>query len=309
VLVPLLNLARPGGEIGNKAAGIVRQRFGKAAHSPPAAADEAHAKAILTEIHHLARHAPSAEFSTLCSSASLFAARVAPAAATEAYAATLADYVTRKASEVHAPFVAEYIKRHPARAWALAPALAGYVAPGAGVNAFRQTQAFSMLSALVTHIPQLVKSGEVSKAAAEKVLAQAAADGYATLEGVADGSLDWKADRVKEVLRFMLVVARCATSLDKERAGAICAAERITDVADKVRTGRTKDMKSLHGLLAQLAAVLGKKEAAPKAKKRKAEEAPEKEEQEEEKEQKAAKADGKAKTKTKKAPKAKKVKA
>jgi len=236
--------------------------------------------------------------------------------------------MTRKTSDVHTPFVAEYIKRYPAKAWALAPALAGYVAPGAGVNAFRSAQAFNMLSTLVTFIPQLVKAGDVTKDEAEKVLSKSAQDVYGTLEGVADGKLDWKADRVKEVARFMLVVARSANALDKDRAAAICGADKLGEVSAKVKAGsRTKEMKALHGLLAQLAAVLGQKDKKekkketkrkaeadeePKAKKAKAEEKKDDGEGEGKPAPKKAKkattaeaAEGKAKAK----PKAKKVKA
>lgn len=281
IILPLLRLARQGGELGNKAAGIIRQRLGKAGSAPATTAvDEARAKAIIAEVHSEARSAPSAEFSGLCSAAALFLARCAPVPSSEAYAATLKDFMTRKGSEVHAAFVAEYVKRHPARAWSLAKPLLEYATDA--VKGYRQSQAFAMLSTLVTNIPQLVKSAEVSKEDAERVLSQAAQDGYDTLEAAADGKAEWKADRLKEVLKFMLVVARSANTLDKARASEIVNIDRLSEVSSKVENGKTKEMKGVISLLGQLASVLGQKEKKekrkvenggdeePKAKKRKA---------------------------------------
>lgn len=273
ILTPLLRLTRAGGDLANKAAGILRTRIAKAAHAPsPSAVDAAHAKVVIDEIHALARKAPTAEFSTLCSTAALFAARAAPTVALEAYKATLADFMTRKQSDVQAAFVAEYVRRHPAKAWALATDLIGYVAPSAEatVKPYRQVQAYAMLSTLATQLSALVKAGDVSAADAEKVIKGAMADVYASLETAAtDGG---KADRLKEVVKSALVFARAAKALDGARAAELCDASRLATVAEQVKNGKTKEMKGVHSLLKQLGSMLGQKQEkeAKKASKKEA---------------------------------------
>jgi DNA polymerase phi len=321
ILVPLLRLSRAGGELANKAAGILRTRIAKAAHAPaPASVDAEHAKAIIAEIHNMARKAPTAEFSALCSAAALFAARAAPATALDAYTATLEDFMTRKQSGVHAAFVAEYVRRHPAKAWALADALTRYVAPSAegaatAANAFRQAQGYAMLSTLATQLPALVKAGDVSTADAERVVSAAMADIYATLEAAAGPDAEAaKADRLKEVAKFALVIARAARALDAAHAAQLCDAARLASVTEVVRTGRTKDMKGVQGLLAQLGSMLGQKKEKEGKKGKKADEEEVKEAAEGAEEAvevakpKKRKAEGKAADQTKAKAKAKKAK-
>lgn len=269
IILPLLRLVRSGsGELANKAAGVLRTRVAKATHAPSNVSDEK-AKEILAEIHRQAQRAANAEFSALCSSASLFVARAAPGPALDAYRATLTDFMTRKGSEVRPSFVAEYIRRHPAKAWSLAPDLVKLVAPGgSGVNAYRQTQGYTFLGALFQQVPQLVKAGDVAQADAEKVIRQAASDVYATLEAAATSTdaKEWKADRLKEVVKFALQLARAAKTLAGDKAAELLDVKRLATVTEQIKAGqRTKEMKSIHQLLQQLAAVLGA--AKPKEKK------------------------------------------
>jgi DNA polymerase phi len=257
LLLPLLHVVRGGGELGNKAAGILRTRLKSAALSPSSEKEELErAGKILSEIHGLARKAPSAEFSGLCSAASLFAARVAPAQALEEYKTTLADFVTRKHSGVHAPFLQEYARRNAGKAWPLASELLSLLGEGKAANAYRHTQAYALLGALLSQAPALVKAGEITSAQAEEVIKGSMGDVYSVLEAAAAGG-EWKADRLKDAAKFALVVGRTARLLD---VGAACDEQRLKAVLEAVKGGRTKEMKSVHGLLGQLAAVLGKKE-------------------------------------------------
>lgn len=260
LLLPLLRVVRGGGELGNKAAGILRTRLRS---SLPASSDEAElesASKILTEIHALARRAPSAEFSGLCSAASLFAARVAPAQALEEYKTTLTDFVTRKHSGVHAPFLQEYARRHAGKAWPLADEILSLLTEGKAANAYRHTQAYALLGALLSQAPALVKAGDIAAKDAEKVVKGAMGDVYSVLEAAAEGG-EWKADRLKDAAKFALVVARTARALE---VGEACDVPRLKSVVEKVKGGRTKEMKGVHALLTQLGAVLSKKDGETK---------------------------------------------
>lgn len=275
LLLPVLHVVRGGGELGNKAAGILRTRLKSASASNLASSTDASeleaATKVISEIHGLARKAPTAEFSTLCSAASVFAARLAPDAALQAYKDTLGDFVTRKHSSVHPAFVAEYVKRNPSRAWALGGEILDLLEGGKAANAYRHTQAYSLLGALLTQAPALVK-GEVKAKDVEDVVKRSMADVYGVLERAAsDEGAEWKADRLKDVGKFALVAARAAKSLGGD-AKKLCDSERLTSVSEVVKSGRTKEMKGVHALLSQLSAVLNKEEGGKKAKKAKKEE-------------------------------------
>lgn len=297
LVLPLLRLVRSPGELANKAAGIIRQRLGKG-QLTLAESDMEEAAEVLAEVHALARRAPSAEFSALCAAASAFLSRAAPAAAAKAYAETASDFVSRKHSQVHPAFVADYVKRFPARAIALTSTL---LAPA--VNAYRQTQAYGLVGQLMAQLPALVKSSEVSRPEAQKLAQEAldAALGTLAKAGEDDG---YKADRCKDVAKFALAAARALKTLDAPRSAA--GAEQTLE---KLKDGRTKEMKSVQGLITQLIAVLNageKKEKKPKAaaKGKKAEEDEEEEKKKVKGEKRKAKS-VKASPKTKKAKKAK----
>lgn len=308
LVLPLLRLVRSPGELANKAAGIIRQRLGKGSLTL-GEEDMKEASEVLGEVHALARRAPSAEFSALCAAASAFLSRAAPAAAAKAYAETASDFVTRKHSQVHPAFVADYVKRFPARAISLTSTL---LSPA--VNAYRQTQAYGLVGQLMAQLPSLVKSDEVTRADAQK-LAQDALD--AALDTLAKAGEDdgFKADRCKDVGKFALASARALKALDAPRS-----ASKAEETLESLKNGRTKDMKSVHGLISQLIAVLnagdakkgGKEKKAEKAQKaeKKGKKAVEEEEVDEDEEPKAKGEKRKAKTvkaspKTKKAKKAK----
>lgn len=245
LVLPLLRLVRSPGELANKAAGIIRQRLGRGQLT--LSEDQlSEASSVLNEVHALARRAPSAEFSALCAAASAFLSRAAAKPATEAYAATASDFVSRKHSQVHPAFLADYVKRFPSRALALAPTLLEKA-----VNAYRQTQAYGLVGQLMAQLPALVKAGDVSRAEAQS-LAQKALD--AALETLQKSAEDdtYKADRCKDVGKFALAAARALKALEAPRS-----ATKAEETLEVLRNGRTKDMKSVHGLVGQLIAVLG----------------------------------------------------
>ncbi|GMK55691.1 hypothetical protein CspeluHIS016_0207470 [Cutaneotrichosporon spelunceum] len=257
LLLPLLHIVRGGGELGNKAAGILRTRLKSTSLSASTDKTELEqAGKILAEIHLLARRAPTSEFSGLCSAASLFAARVAPAQALEEYKTTLADFVTRKHSGVQPAFLQEYARRHAGKAWPLSGEILALLKDDKAANAYRHVQAYALLGALLSQAPALVKAGELTTKEAREVVEGAMGDVYSVLEAAAESG-EWKADRLKDAAKFALVVARTARALE---IGEACDAPRLKEVAEAVKGGRTKEMKGVHALLMQLGAVLSKKE-------------------------------------------------
>lgn len=284
LLLPLLHVVRGGGELGNKAAGILRTRLkgATASATTASAVSEEDATKVIDEIHALARRAPSAEFSSLCSAASLFAARLAPSPSLAAYTATATDFITRKHTSVHPAFVADYVRRQGARAWPLGETLLELCEGGKAANAYRHTQAYSLLGQLLAFAPASVKSAEIKQVDAEKLVKRAMADVYSVLESAAEG--EWKADRLKDVVKFGLSTARIAHALSPESAAKLCDAQRLAKVGEKLKEGRTREMKGVLSLVAQLGAVLSPRDKKKEGKKGKgAQEKVEKMEVEEEK--------------------------
>ncbi|KAL7419801.1 DNA-directed DNA polymerase [Cryptotrichosporon argae] len=259
LVVPLLNLVRRAGpseaELATKATSIIRARLGRANHYPE---PSLLALPILDEIHAFARHAASAELSALASAASLFVARAVVAdddetdAVAATYGTTLADFVGRKASSVHPPFLLEFARRHPLRAWRIRAALVAAAAPGAGVNAFRQQAVYSLLGALAGQLAVIAKARPADEVRA--FVAGAAAQVYATLEDAAAMG-EFKADRLKEVVKFALGLARASKA-----AGVAWDAQRLRDVEQTVRDGKTKSAAGVVALVKQLVAVVVGKE-------------------------------------------------
>ncbi|WVR03854.1 hypothetical protein IAU60_000851 [Kwoniella sp. DSM 27419] len=269
VLLALLKLVRASGtsegELANKAAGILRSRFNKP-KDVPSSVDAEEAGEILDEVHAMAQKAFSAEFSNLCSLASLFVVRAIDAAsgsgstAVTAYGKTLKDFMTRKSSLVHPGFVSDFIKRFPVRAFPLHADLAKYVIPGAGVNAYRQTQAYGMLQTLSQHLPVIAKSPSTPSADIESFVKTCSEGVLATLEASAssskeDASQAWNAQKLKDVVKFALQLARASKTVN-----AAWDLERVTEVERALKAGeRTKEMKGVLSMWAQLLSVLGQK--------------------------------------------------
>lgn len=271
ILAPLLRLVRESGsseaDLANKAAGILRSRIGKAKEIP-STLNVPSATKTLEEIHDLARKAISVEFSNLCSIASLFVSRALDASipestnispAVESYRKTLEDFITRKNTHVQPSLILDYVRRYPARAWPLQEDLCKYISPksDASVNAYRQTQAYLMLQALSTQLSTLIKA--VGPDEVKAFITRASSNVYGTLEVAAksDGT-NWKADRLKDVLRFALQLARTSKSiLPIEEMADLWSVQRLKEVEEAFGVGeKTKEMKGVQALLRQLVAVL-----------------------------------------------------
>jgi len=218
-------------------------------------------------IHELARTAPSADFSSLCSACSLFVSRTIDASAkssenasaVDVYRATLADFMSRKSSSVHPAFLTDYMRRFPVQAWPLRTDLCGYVARGAGLNTYHQTQAYGMLQILTSQLGSIAKA--VGASEVTDYVQRVSGDVFETLEAAAGSETEWYAARLKEVVKFALQLARTSRSvLSDHAASEIWDTQKLAEVTAKVKEGeRTKEMKSVHGLLQQLAAILTSK--------------------------------------------------
>ncbi|OCF44480.1 DNA polymerase phi subunit [Kwoniella heveanensis CBS 569] len=300
IAVSLLKLVRasgtPEGELANKSAGILKNRFNKPKEYPTNV-DVEEAAEVLEEIHEMARKAVSAEFSNLCSLVSLFVVKSidtassssststseSPSPVVQAYGKTLADFMTRKASLVHPNFVSDFIKRFPTRAFGLYVDLNRYVAPGGGVNAYRQVQAYGMLQTLSQHLPVISKSGIFSSSSSsstsvsvEGFIKSSSESVFSTLElassssssstkaekekekesaGGAEGG--WNAAKLKDVVKFALQLARASKNVDQTSAWDM---HRVNEIENKLKAGeKTKEMKGVLSMWAQLLAVLGQK--------------------------------------------------
>jgi len=230
----------------------------------PSGVDESMAVELLESIHDMARKATSADFSNLCGVCSIFVTRSLDISSSskdspviEAYRKTLADFMTRKSSSVHPNFILDFIRRFPQRAWPLHKDLCDYVAPGAGVNPYRQLQAYGMLQILSQQLSTLSKT--VDSAEIRAFLARLVKDIYGTFEVAAKDST-WKAARLKEVAKFALHLARISktTLQDSEQVGKLWDLSKLDQVESSLRDGeKTKEMKSILGMLKQLKALLG----------------------------------------------------
>jgi DNA polymerase phi len=271
VVLPLLRLIRGAGategDLANKASGILRNRLGKA-KDVPSSTDLPHGTSILEEIHSMARKASSADFSALFSACSLFVSRAIDTAhptsrvVVDTYRATLEDWMTRKSSLVHPNFISDFLRRFPLRAWPLREDLIAHTASGKGINAFRQAQAFGMLQIFSQQLGVIVQSQSQSTSSEDVAafVSSASAAVYATLVLAADESgADWKADRLRDVLKFALALARSAKAvLSPEQVVAAWDLPRLRETRDKFAAGsRTGGMKAILLLINQLEAVLG----------------------------------------------------
>lgn len=286
-LVPLLQLAgspvaaRP--ELSNKLGGIIRTRIGKAkdvislhdqtddGEGELPVPDVKRTVAILTEIHEMVRKSATAEVSALSSLCSLLIVKtldgaqsvVGRQAAAEAYGKTMDDFMVRKQSSVHPPFLLDFVRRFPVMAWPLVGKLVQHIAPASTVKAFRQIQAFGMLSVFSQSLGLLAKS--VSSSDIESFIDASAAAVVDTLNQVASGAVERRTDFLREAVKFALHLARTSKS--------VVSAETYKTVWDRsaweatlgaLREGKaTKEMKGVHNMVQQLLGIVAKSEAKP----------------------------------------------
>jgi DNA polymerase phi len=212
----------------------------------------------------MARKAASSDFSALCSACSLFLSRAIESAhptstvVVDSYRETLEDLMTRKASLVHPSFILDLLRRFPVRAWPLRVNLITHLAPGKGVNVYRQVQAYGMLQVLAQQLPAVAKS--VSGIEVESFVSSASKAVYATLgHAASDCRAEWKADRLKDVCKFALALARSSKSvLGDDKALSTWDMTKLQPAQEALVKGeRTEGMKGVIGLVGQVFSTLG----------------------------------------------------
>lgn len=284
---PLIRLAQMTGpeekSVATKSANVLTRRFEKS-DSVPAVTDVAAVSEILDEIHRIARSAPNKEIAKLCSQCSIAVAKSLAHSqqsntVVAAYQTSLKDYMTKKTSKLAPSFINDLLARQPVQAWAIRGDLVRY-AGGEAVNAFHIEEALNMLAALSKQLAALSKTVEADEINAFIVDCQKVI--YDSLEKVADGSLSWNANRVKEAIKTALQVARHSSAvLDTPEAIAEAwDVERLRKLqASLEQAASVKNTPSVFTLLSQLAlavdpeakkAQAARKQEKQQAKKRKA---------------------------------------
>ena len=167
----------------------------------------------------------------------------------EVYSKTLEEYMTHKATQLHATFLNDYFKRHAIRAWPLHSTLTKFLQPGKAINIYRQTVAYELLAQLAPQLPTISKTHQKE---VEALIPEAIEAFYATLE-VAKEDEGWKADKLKDFLKPMLAFARATKVMGHE-----WDLERLDKVIEEIKDTRLAGLKSVTSMLAQLRAVIAK---------------------------------------------------
>ena len=269
----MLNSSTTEADLSNKAASILRTRLGKAKLVPSPALTT---MGILEQIHGMARKAPNADFSGLCSVCSLYIFRVISSTsastaeqqqkqALEIYAATLRDYLERKASTLHPPFIVDFIRRFPASAFPLATDILEHLDVEGNVKVYRQVQAYGMLQvfsqqlgAIAKTVPLSVTMGFLqSFVSTAYALLKAVAAGSAGSEGGSD-SHGWNAQRLKDVVKVALHLARTSKSVvSSVEYEATWNVEELRSCLKALKEGdKTGPMKGVQGMVEQMIGVL-----------------------------------------------------
>ena len=277
LILPLLRLVQTAStkeaDLSNKAASIIRSRFAKAKETPSTGIDTME---TLRGIHELARKAPSADFSALCSLCSVFLCRIIDSApnapsdqllALAIYRTTLKDYMTRKSSLVHPPFVADHIRRFPVASFQLARDILSFT----DAKVYRQLQGYNLLQIFSQNLNLIAKT--VSKPDVESVLVEVAKRTYDILheaageakpigaENAKPVTSQWNAQRLKDIVKVTLHFVRTSKSvLSPEQYAKVWDLPRLEGTLIHLKESeRTREMKGVHGMLEQMLAVLGTK--------------------------------------------------
>ena len=274
VILPLLRLVTKTSatekDLATKAGGILRNKLSHV-KEVPSQADVSLIKELLEEVHSQARRAATPELTNTCSACSLFLIRTLDASSpksavgVDTYRKTLADLMTRKRTLVRVPFIAEFVKRYPARAFPLATDLAGYLSSKEIKQAFKRTQAISILSAFAQQLRQIAEA--VPRDQVEAFVSACVEGTYELLEGINETEEKWDKGQIREIVKFQLQLARTSKNALGENVLAVWDVERLEKVAESIAVGsKTAQLKGLHHELKQLRTLLvGKQDKADKA--------------------------------------------
>ena len=145
-------------QLTDKATGILRSRLGKTKETP-SITDKEDAVTVLQDLHVRARTAVSSDILVTLSSCSLYLCRAllhadAQKEVVDTYDASLADFMSRKASRLNSQFFQEFLRRYPAAGWDLRNAL--LERSREAVNGYRRAQAYQLLQTVMNQLSTLV---------------------------------------------------------------------------------------------------------------------------------------------------------
>ena len=273
-LLPLLRLILNSSptevDLSNKAAGILRSRIGKAKHVPTPALTTV---GIFGQIHQLAQKAPTADFSGLCSVCSIYIFRSISSSSDKestsrqeqaigVYGETLKDYLQRKSSLVHPPFISDFIRRFPVAAFPLFGQITESLDTDKGVKVYRQVQAYGMVQVFSQQLGLIANSlplgdleGQLNSLvmATLALLSSVAAQGGEQAEGQG-----WNAQRLKDVVKTALHLCRTSKStLSFDAYAKIWSVDELQKLLVTLKSGdKTGGMKGVHGLVEQMIGVV-----------------------------------------------------
>lgn len=286
LVLPLLELVLHGSpteaHLTSKVTGILQSRMFKA-KEPLEIVDRAEAIEVLNALHTEARVASSMQTAKLCSQAILFVSRAllhdrqaasSSAAGQDlaepivaAYTTSLDDFMTKKSTKVRASLFSDLATRFPVVAWSLRNALVQY-AKSDGANSYRQTQAFNILNDLISQLPALSKAGLGPEI--REFVPDCRAAVYTILEAAGGGDAKGlKADRLRDIVKFALKLARASKAVLPESAdfASAWAAESLPAlVAGLKQSEKLKSSKGLLSSVDQLAQLVSAPPAAGKGK-------------------------------------------
>lgn len=281
MILPLLRLVNKNAttekDLSTKASLILRNRLGQAKEAPKSA-DATFAASIMAEIHSLAKRASTNDFSAICSACSLFLVRTLDKSpkTIEIYGSTLKDYMTKKSTDIRPAFLIDFIKRHHVIAFPLSKDLISYTNDENVAQNFRRVQAFTMLSIFAQHLAEIAAA--VPKSQVESFTRDSVQAIYTTLEGLNETEEQWTKDRMREITKYAIALARSSAKvLGREAVLPSWDLIRLESVEKALKEGsKTSQLVGLQRDLTQIRTILtrsGKKEDKKKGgSKQKAEE-------------------------------------
>ena len=268
----VLNASPTEADLSNKAASILRTRLGKSKLVPSPVLTTI---GIVEQIHVMARKAPNADFSAICSVCSLYIFRVisSPSGSTaeqhqkqalEMYTDTLTDYLERKASTLHPPFIVDFIRRFPTSAFPLAKSILEHLEPTGKVKVYRQVQAYGILQVFSQHLGVIAKT--IPSSEIVSFLQSFTSTTYSLLSTVAIGSPDsegssdghgWNAQRLRDIIKVVLHLARSSKSVvDLKTYEAAWKIEELKGSLEALKQGeKTGSMKGVLGMVEQMISI------------------------------------------------------
>ncbi|KAF9364473.1 DNA-directed DNA polymerase [Mortierella sp. NVP85] len=179
------------------------------------------------------------------------------------YSSSLKEFMTRKNSNLSGKMFLEFIDRFPHLAWHLSDTLLEYTSPKAAIKSFRQTMAFTMLSALVKRLANK-KTPEFEPLFLEtlplirKSLIETFEDALVeSAEGKSAGSKGLNVARLREILKFAVLSARMVKRTEDLKVTDIWDTDKLGPLLQKISEDARFNSGALRSLIQQMLALIG----------------------------------------------------